>query len=107
MNKFGLAVLCVASFVVFGCGEKSPDKTATVVASPSQPGGGPAAHTPISGEFRLVKTESSASVFVVKDGKKSPVTNWGWVDRNARKKSIETITQTELDSYPYSGITYQ
>lgn len=90
------------------CDKPEPPKPAShppkqVSASPT-----PAAPQPeIQGEFRLVKAKNSDSVFVLKDGKLSAVSAWGWVERNAPNKPIETISQQELDSYPPSGVIYK
>jgi hypothetical protein len=61
----------------------------------------------VAGELRLVKTADSSSVFVIKDGKKSAISNWGWVELNAPGKPVETVSQAELDSYGDTGITYK
>ena len=58
-------------------------------------------------DFRLVKTANSASVYAVKDGKKSPIASWAWVERNAPGQRIDTISQAELDGYGDSGVTFK
>lgn len=104
----GVAVAATV-VVMHGCGERAPEKM-TVKSPPSQPAppaASPAAKPAISGEFRLVKSAASASVFVVKDGKKIAISNWGWVERNAPGKPIETVSQAELDALPPTGVTFE
>jgi hypothetical protein len=63
--------------------------------------------TGIVGDFKLVKVQGVDSVFVLKDGKISPITNWNWVVKNAPNKNIETVTKSELDSFTASGLIYK
>jgi len=116
MRAIAFATICAVSLWVTGCGEKQPAGTTQSVqkspekalAKPQAAGGnvaGAGAASAVPAEFRLVKTASSSSVFVVKDGKKSAISSWGWVELNAPGKPIETISQPELDSYGDTGVT--
>jgi len=116
MRAIAIATICAVSLWVTGCGEKQPAGTTQSVqkspekalAKPQGAGGtvaGAGAASAVPAEFRLVKTASSSSVFVVKDGKKSAISSWGWVELNAPGKPIETISQPELDSYGDTGVT--
>jgi hypothetical protein len=116
MRAIAIATICAASLLLPGCGEKQPAGTTQAVqkgpekavAKPQRPGENVAGATSVvPAEFRLVKTANSNSVFVVKNGMKSAISNWGWVELNAPGKPIETITQAELDSYGDTGVTYK
>lgn len=67
----------------------------------------PAAIQQINGDFRLVKLADNDGVWIIKDGKRSMVAEWGWVERNGKGKKIEIIKADELESYPNTGIGYK
>lgn len=102
-----VAILSILSVAFAGCGGNDPGNASPPALPETRAMSPSTAETSISGEFRLVKVEASASVFVVQGGRKSAISRWGWVERNAPGKPVETITQAELDSYPYTGITYE
>lgn len=90
-------VMCVGVVVCFllaGCGEKAENNP-------------PSAVQVVSGDFRLVKQVDNAQVWIVIDGKRSMVAEWGWVERNGKGKAIEIVKADELKSYPDTGIGYK
>lgn len=104
----------VAAVALYGCGEKAPgsgspagttDNSKSVPAAAPAGTGGP--QNPRSTTLRLVKTADSASVFAIEDGKKSAISSWGWVEAHAPGQPIETVSASELASYPDSGTTYK
>lgn len=101
------AVIVSSLAIVSGCEPKATDGQEAGIRAVAPPAKVVDRELALSGEFRLVKIDGNASVYVLKDGKLSAISNWGWVQKNASNKSIETISKAELESYPGSGITYR
>lgn len=112
MKTARIASVLLVLAPIAACDKAEPPKTASqpprpIVAQASPTIAAPQSQPEVQGDFRLVKAKNSDSVFVLQDGKLSAVSAWGWVERNAPNKSIETISQQELESYPASGIIYK
>jgi hypothetical protein len=93
-------IILTALFAFSGCGqtEKNPNQDVPKVAQETEAG--------VSGDFRLIKG-SGSGIFVLKDNKTSAITNYSWVERNAKGKKIETISDEELKAFTGSGIVYK
>ena len=94
-------VILTALFALSGCGETEKNSNPDVPKVAQETDAG------VSGDFRLIKGNGSDSIFVLKDNKISSITSWSWVERNAKGKKIETISDIELKSFTDSGIIYK
>ena len=105
MKTFKFLTLFITLFFLTGCDFKN--ESGTNAESQQTNEFSKAAGNEIVGDFRLIKVMGSDGVFVLKDGKVSPIADWSWVKKNASNKDIETVPESELTSYPGSGIVYK
>ena len=105
MKAFIYSILLIAIFSLTGCDNKKGSEPNAGTQEPKQVV--LEVETGIAGEYKLIKVKGSDAVFVLKDGKISPITSWNWVVKNAPNKTIDTVSQAELSSYTVSGIIYK
>jgi hypothetical protein len=60
----------------------------------------------IKGSCKLVKTADSGIVYLIQDGKKNTISAWGWIEKNCpqKEKHVKTISQKELDTFPFGDV---